>query len=111
MDRSPSDDRGQPSRISLDIGFPRDVAASRCGPVGADNQAVAARRARTPAADPSLTGDRHEPHPSHPPSRRPEGEDHAYAVTIVFADHARETVAMAPVKPAVLNSWRLGIGT
>src|SRR5215471_16197335 len=44
-------------------------------------------------------------------TRGPEGEDNAYAVTIVFADHAKETVAMAPVNPAVLNSWRLGIGT
>ena len=44
-------------------------------------------------------------------TRGPEGEDNAYAVTIVFADHAKETVAIAPVNPAVLNSWRLGIGT
>jgi len=42
----------------------------------------------------------------------PAGEQaYAYAVTIVFADHARETVAMGPVNPSVDNSWRLGIGT
>jgi len=44
-------------------------------------------------------------------TRGPVGMDQEYAVTIVFADHARETVAMAPVNPAVLDSWRLGIGT
>jgi hypothetical protein len=45
-------------------------------------------------------------------TRGPAGEQsYAYAVTIVFADHVRETVAMAPVNPAVIDSWRLGIGT
>lgn len=39
------------------------------------------------------------------------GEDDAFAVTIVFADHARETLAMALANPASVHSWRLGIGT
>lgn len=41
----------------------------------------------------------------------PVGDDYSYAVTIVFADHARDTVAMGPANPASLHSWRLGIGT
>ncbi len=43
--------------------------------------------------------------------RGPQGNDLAYAVTIMFADNATETVAMAPASPATVDSWRLGIGT
>jgi hypothetical protein len=39
------------------------------------------------------------------------GEDYSYAVTIVFADQARETVAMGLANPESWHSWRLGIGT
>lgn len=35
----------------------------------------------------------------------------AFAVTIVFADHAREILAMGLANPASVHSWRLGIGT
>jgi len=45
-------------------------------------------------------------------TRGPAGEQaNLYVVTIVFADHARETVAMGAVNPSVIDSWRLGIGT
>lgn len=37
--------------------------------------------------------------------------DDAFAVTIVFADHVRETLAMGLANPASVHSWRLGIGT
>lgn len=36
--------------------------------------------------------------------------DHTFAVTIVFADHARETLALALANPGSVHSWRLGIG-
>jgi hypothetical protein len=36
--------------------------------------------------------------------------DDTFAVTIVFADHARETLAMALANPGSAHSWRLGIG-
>jgi hypothetical protein len=54
---APSGDRGQPNRIG-DIGFPHAVAESRCAPVGADTQAVAARRA---AHRPLTLADRRSP--------------------------------------------------
>jgi hypothetical protein len=37
--------------------------------------------------------------------------DNAFAVTIMFADHARETLALVLANPGSLHSWRLGIGT
>jgi hypothetical protein len=37
--------------------------------------------------------------------------DDAFAVTIVFADHAREDLAMGLANPGSVHSWRLGIGT
>jgi hypothetical protein len=36
--------------------------------------------------------------------------DYTFAVTIVFADHARENLAMAMANPGSAHSWRLGIG-
>lgn len=39
------------------------------------------------------------------------GEDNSRAVTIVFSDQARETVAMGLANPGSWHSWRLGIGT
>jgi hypothetical protein len=39
------------------------------------------------------------------------GNDSAFIVTIVFADHARATLAMVLANPASVHSWRLGIGT
>ena len=36
--------------------------------------------------------------------------DTAFAVTIVFADHASETLGMDLANPASGHSWRLGIG-
>jgi hypothetical protein len=41
----------------------------------------------------------------------PGENDYAYAVTIVFADHVRETIAIAPGNPGNLHAWRLEIGT
>ncbi len=41
----------------------------------------------------------------------PSQMDYNYAVRIVFADHARDTVAMGLANPGSLHSWRLGIGT
>ena len=36
--------------------------------------------------------------------------DDTFAVIIVFADHARETLAIALANPGSAHSWRLGIG-
>jgi hypothetical protein len=41
----------------------------------------------------------------------PGEQDNAYLVTIEFADHAREDLAMGPANPASIHSWRLGVGT
>jgi hypothetical protein len=37
--------------------------------------------------------------------------DDAYLVTIKFADHAREDLAMGLANPGSVHSWRLGVGT
>lgn len=37
--------------------------------------------------------------------------DNAYAVTITYADHATQTIAMGLANPGSMHSWRLGIGT
>jgi hypothetical protein len=41
----------------------------------------------------------------------PGQNDNAYLVTIKFADHTREDLAMGPANPATAHSWRLGLGT
>ncbi len=41
----------------------------------------------------------------------PGEQDDAYLVTVKFADHAREDLAMGLANPGSVHSWRLGIGT
>ena len=41
----------------------------------------------------------------------PGENDDAYLVTIKFADHAREDLAMGLANPGSVHSWRLGVGT
>ena len=41
----------------------------------------------------------------------PGENDDAYLVTIEFADHSQEDLAMGLANPGSIHSWRLGVGT